>query len=158
MIKGVIHAHLGPILCQSEPSDVPYSPDQFLGWYFFAASYSKTSQCLLMLNIYFSNVTSGLPCYTWCCWLLTLGIYNSNALFFELVVKESTANENDPKSILPLNRNSYFTSWWISLMQNVTKYGRPTVYNCGSSANLHQTVQSQLWTFIACWKESSQRL
>ena len=43
MIKGVTHAHLGPIWYHSEPSDVPYSPNQFLGWNFFAASYSKTA-------------------------------------------------------------------------------------------------------------------
>ena len=42
-IKGVTHAHLGPIWYHSEPSDVSYSPNQFLGWDFFAASYSKTA-------------------------------------------------------------------------------------------------------------------
>ena len=26
----------------SEPTDVPYSPNQFLGWDFFADSYSET--------------------------------------------------------------------------------------------------------------------
>ena len=41
MIKGVTHAHLGPIWYHSEPSDVPYSPKQFLVLDFFAASYSK---------------------------------------------------------------------------------------------------------------------
>ena len=49
MIKGVTHAkaitlthaHFGPIWYHSEPSDVPYSPNQFLGWDFFAVSYSK---------------------------------------------------------------------------------------------------------------------
>ena len=35
MIKGVTHAHLGSIWYHSEPSDVPYSPNQFLGWDFF---------------------------------------------------------------------------------------------------------------------------
>ena len=54
MIKGVTHAHLGPIWCHSEPSEVPYSPDQFLGWDFFAASYSEraleTPQSLLHNN------------------------------------------------------------------------------------------------------------
>ena len=35
MIKGVTHAHLGPIWYRSEPSDVPYSKNQFLGWDFF---------------------------------------------------------------------------------------------------------------------------
>ena len=35
MNKGVTHAHLKPIWYHSEPSDVPYSPNQFLGWDFF---------------------------------------------------------------------------------------------------------------------------
>ena len=33
--------HLGSIWYHSEPSDVPHTPDQFLGWAFFAVSYSK---------------------------------------------------------------------------------------------------------------------
>ena len=41
--KGVTHAHLRPIWYHSEPSDVPYSPNQFLGWDFFTTSYSKTA-------------------------------------------------------------------------------------------------------------------
>ena len=43
LIKGVTHAHLGPIWYHSEPSDMTYSPNQFLGWDFFDASYSKTA-------------------------------------------------------------------------------------------------------------------
>ena len=35
MIKDVTHAHLGPIWYLSEPSDVPYSPNQYFGWDFF---------------------------------------------------------------------------------------------------------------------------
>ena len=35
MIKGVTHAHLGPVWYHSEPSGVPYSPNQFLGLDFF---------------------------------------------------------------------------------------------------------------------------
>ena len=37
----MIKAHLGPIWYHSKPSDVPYSPNQFLGSDFFAVSYSK---------------------------------------------------------------------------------------------------------------------
>ena len=37
------YAHLRPIWYHSEPSDVPYSQNQFLGWDFFATSYSKTA-------------------------------------------------------------------------------------------------------------------
>jgi hypothetical protein len=36
--------YLGSIWHHSEPSDVPYYLNQFLGWDFFAASYSKTAQ------------------------------------------------------------------------------------------------------------------
>ena len=43
MIKGVTHAHLGPIWYHSEPSDVPYSQNQFLDGDFFATSYSKAA-------------------------------------------------------------------------------------------------------------------
>ena len=35
MIKGIPHAHEGPIWYQSEPSDVPCSPNQFLSLDFF---------------------------------------------------------------------------------------------------------------------------
>ena len=35
MIKGITHAHIGTIWYHSEPSDVPYSLNQFLGWDFF---------------------------------------------------------------------------------------------------------------------------
>ena len=43
MIRGVTHAHLGPIWYRSEHSDVTYSPNQFLDWDIFAPSYSKTA-------------------------------------------------------------------------------------------------------------------
>ena len=42
MIKGVTHAHLGPIWYLSEPSDDPYSPNQFLGWDFFRRFLQQT--------------------------------------------------------------------------------------------------------------------
>ena len=35
MIKWVTHTHLGPIWYNSEPSDFPYSPNQFLALNFF---------------------------------------------------------------------------------------------------------------------------
>ena len=42
VLKRVTHAHLGLIWYHSEPSDVPYSPNQFLALdFFFATSYSK---------------------------------------------------------------------------------------------------------------------
>ena len=50
MIKGVAHAHLGLIWYHSEPSDVPYSTNQFIGWDFFAASYSKTALVTQMIK------------------------------------------------------------------------------------------------------------
>ena len=49
MIKGVIQAHLEPIWYHSEPSDVPYSPNQFLGLDFFLPVF--TSRRLLLLQI-----------------------------------------------------------------------------------------------------------
>ena len=53
--------HLGSILYHSEPSDVPYSPNQFLGWDFFVVSYSKTA----LVNI-FSFHWFGKPlCISW---------------------------------------------------------------------------------------------
>ena len=41
MIKGVTHVHVRPIWYHSEPSNVPYSQNQFLSLDFLAASYSK---------------------------------------------------------------------------------------------------------------------
>ena len=35
LILNVTHVHLGPIWCHSEITDVPYCPNQFLGWDFF---------------------------------------------------------------------------------------------------------------------------
>ena len=35
------NAHLRPIWYHSEPSDITYSPNQFLDWDFFADSYSE---------------------------------------------------------------------------------------------------------------------
>ena len=43
MIKGVIHASLGPIWYLSELLDIPYSPNKFLALDFFRFSYSKTA-------------------------------------------------------------------------------------------------------------------
>ena len=43
MIKGVTHAHLGTIRYLSEPSYVPYSPHQFLGWDFFCSFLHSSS-------------------------------------------------------------------------------------------------------------------
>ena len=37
----VVRAHLESIRYHSEPSVIPYSPNQFLGWDFSAVSYSK---------------------------------------------------------------------------------------------------------------------
>ena len=39
---GVSHAHLGPTWYFSEPSDIPYSPNQFLGWDFFCHFLQQT--------------------------------------------------------------------------------------------------------------------
>ena len=42
MIKGVTYDHLGPIWYLSEPSDVPYSPNQFLVSEFFCCFLQET--------------------------------------------------------------------------------------------------------------------
>ena len=51
MIKRVTHAHLGPIWYHSEPSDVPYSPNQFLGWDFFCRFLQQDGSSLWNLLI-----------------------------------------------------------------------------------------------------------
>ena len=56
MMKGVTHAHLGPIWYHSEPSDVPYSPNQFLGRDFFSASYSSSYFIYFVFNVKKFNV------------------------------------------------------------------------------------------------------
>ena len=49
MFKGVTHAHLEPIWYLSEPSDVPYLPNQFLGWDFFCRFLQQTdSKAVIM--------------------------------------------------------------------------------------------------------------
>ena len=53
MIEGVTHAHLGPIWYHSEPSNVPYSPNQFLGWDFFCRFLQQDGSSILELEILF---------------------------------------------------------------------------------------------------------
>ena len=63
MIKGVTHAHLVPIWYLSEPSDIPHSPNQFLGWDFFCHFLQQTGskkdfktggrkKCLILTNLH----------------------------------------------------------------------------------------------------------
>jgi hypothetical protein len=58
MIKGVSHARLAPIWYRSEPSDVLYSQNQFLGWDFFAVSYSK----MALSSDFSSKKKNQIPC------------------------------------------------------------------------------------------------
>ena len=51
MIKGVTYAHLGPIWYNSEPSDVPYSRNQFLELNFFCRFLQQ--DCSSMTSIIF---------------------------------------------------------------------------------------------------------
>ena len=44
--KGVTQAHLGPIWYHSEPSDVPSSSNQFLGWNFFCCFLQQDSSSI----------------------------------------------------------------------------------------------------------------
>ena len=43
MIKEVTYSHLGHIWYHSKPSDVPYSPNQFLGWNLFSVLYCQSA-------------------------------------------------------------------------------------------------------------------
>jgi hypothetical protein len=53
--------HLESIWYHSEPLQVPYSPDQFLGWDFFSSiSYSKPALRAYCSNMYIANVTSNI--------------------------------------------------------------------------------------------------
>ena len=52
LIKGVTHAHLGPICYHSETSDVPYLSNQFLGWDFFVVSYIKPALMRLAVALH----------------------------------------------------------------------------------------------------------
>ena len=58
MIQRVTYNHLRPIWYHSETSEVHYSPNQFLGWDFYAASYSKTALSTLVIC---ANVIKVLP-------------------------------------------------------------------------------------------------
>ena len=80
MIKGVTNTHLGPIWYHSEPSDVPYSPNQFLGWNFFAVSYSKlalvaTVSRLVCYNFEIGHASTGVSACVFLC-LENLVIYS----------------------------------------------------------------------------------
>ena len=48
----VTDAHLGPIWYHSKPSDVPYSPNQFLGWDLFCRLLQKDSSIYLVPNTF----------------------------------------------------------------------------------------------------------
>ena len=58
MIKGVTLADLGPIWYLTEPSDVPYSPNQFLGWAFFPQFLQQTGSSYLFVKQGTSEVQS----------------------------------------------------------------------------------------------------
>ena len=50
MIKGATHVCLGPIWYHSEPSDVPYSPNQFLGWDFLCCFLQQAGSNILLIS------------------------------------------------------------------------------------------------------------
>ena len=89
MNKGITHAHLGPIWYHSEPSDVPYFPNQFLGCDFdcrFLPQDSfnelKNPDWFVLLNSKHKEKTTYVYIY-----LLTLPIftYTSKLLYDEFV-------------------------------------------------------------------------
>ena len=55
MIKEVIYASLGPIWYHSEPSDVPYSPNQFLGWDLFCRFIQQDSSSTSPQKVWSAN-------------------------------------------------------------------------------------------------------
>ena len=57
MIKGVTQVHLGPIWYYSEPSYIPYFPNQFLGWDFwrFLRQDGSSTETSLILKFVFSK-------------------------------------------------------------------------------------------------------
>ena len=55
MIKGVTNAHLRPIWCHSGPSDVPISPNQFLGQDFFCRFLQQTGSILLCMHGFYTK-------------------------------------------------------------------------------------------------------
>ena len=92
MINRVIHACLGPIWYHSEPSEIPYSPNQFLGWDFFCrflqqdgfsphawswviqpkkARSRPVFSSALIYRFHFSGCAKCLLCFKW--WKLNFG-------------------------------------------------------------------------------------
>ena len=51
MIKGSLMLHLGPIWYHSEPSDVPYFPNQFLRWDLFCRFFQLTGSSTVFGNM-----------------------------------------------------------------------------------------------------------
>ena len=77
MIEGVTHAYLGPIWYHSEPSDIPYSPSEFLGWDFFAVSYSKIAlKWCPNFDTSLLHQFSKFNHFLWVCWFLGKNLSN----------------------------------------------------------------------------------
>ena len=83
MIKGLTHVHFGPIWYHSEPSDVPYSPNHFLGWDFFCCFLQQVgsnhrslfgdSTVLFILLIGGKGRTGTMICV----WLVEAGVFST---------------------------------------------------------------------------------
>jgi hypothetical protein len=69
MIKGITHAHLGPIWYHSEPSDVPYFPNQFLALGFFCPFLQQDCSQGLILYFFFNVIVIVL---VWLTFFITL--------------------------------------------------------------------------------------
>ena len=77
MIKGVTDAHLGPIWYHSEPSDVPYSTNQFLGWDFFCRFLQQDGSSYLFwqkMHLHINDYNRVIPHYffnpdSWMDWI-----------------------------------------------------------------------------------------
>ena len=92
-----IHGHLGPIWYHSELSDVPYSPNQFLGWDFLCCFLQQLGSDILLIWLWLKLVwvikfkayflENTLIC-KWINWEITIGIYKCTWL---VLIKKSKA-------------------------------------------------------------------
>ena len=84
MIKNVTHAHLGPIWYYSEPSDIPYSSNHFLGWYFFCCFLHQDgsilravrSSFIISLGVVINSIVLKTILYSWTYSLIWITVWH----------------------------------------------------------------------------------
>ena len=118
MIKGVTHAHFGQIWYHSEPADVPYSPNQFLGLDFFYSFLQQTPNLCLALDFFatsYSKIALIPNHQIWvftsivCLFILILVFDKNNLIWFNKSVKIQDSILDPVSKILDkyYNRNSF---------------------------------------------------